>query len=182
MQLRERAVADLAKIDATIARLDEQLRRARDDRVKLQHFLEVADRYARGQDDEQDKAPPAGRRSSKAGRLRELAHAFLGQFRAPVPIGEIAQHVVDQGEDIPGVDKGSYLSSVLARDERFHNIRNAGWLLAGAPWATREFEAGPEAEPTREQEMDRAGADYGPEPDEANARRIADDLDDDIEF
>jgi hypothetical protein len=200
VQLKERALADLTKIDATIARLEEQLRKAREDRVKLQHFLEVADRYAREQDDEQEGANSAGRRWSKAARLREMAHAFLSQARAPVPIGELAQHVVEQGENIPGADKGSYLSSVLARDERFQNIRNAGWLLAGAAWANMEAGAEPEPiqehqpEPEEEAQEPEPGPDFDPQPEwkptpppSGQYRRVArptvvDELDDDIPF
>lgn len=131
MEIKERAMADLKRIEVTIARLEDQLRRAVDDRTKLKHFLEVVNRYSRDPGEEEaEKAPAGGRRNSKAARIRDLAHAFLCERREPVQSGDIAQFVADRGEDIPGADKGSYVSSVLNRDGRFTNLRNLGWVLA----------------------------------------------------
>lgn len=177
MEIKERAMADLKRIEATIVRLEDQLQRARDDRVKLQHFLEVTEKYARdGGEEEAEKAAAGTRRASKAARIRDLAYAFVCQRREPVQSGDIAQFVIDRGEDIPSPDKGSYVSSVLNRDDRFHNIRNVGWVLAGTTRAGeaesgaaqggsgRQPEPTPEREPEPEAEWNEDDIDLGGSP------------------
>ena len=129
VDLRARAIADLAKLEATITRLEEQLRRAHEDRLKVHHFIEMTDRYSQGQEGIEKAASP--RRSTSA-RIRELAYGLLSERRNSVSTAEMTDFIKKSGVQLDVKDPSSYVSSVLSRDERIENIKNKGWCLVDA--------------------------------------------------
>jgi hypothetical protein len=120
----DRAQHDLARVRVQITRLQDQLRSAEAERLRLESFLELAARYQ-----EERAEDEASRRDSKASRIRELARAAIAANGGPLAIHAIVAAVEQGGEEVTGKDKNSYVSAILSRDPSFMFQKDQGWAV-----------------------------------------------------
>jgi len=168
-EIRTRAFNDLKKVEVSIARLEEQLRRAHEEKKKLEHFLEMIDRYASDSASENSSSVPL-KSKRKSERLREIAIEFIGNKQRPTPTHEILNYILSLGETVEAREPASYISSVLSRDDRFQNVNRKGWILCNMqPTTVSEVERhDPETDRTRNFEAHRRPSPPPPPLDDAD--------------
>ena len=76
--------------------------------------------------DEGRTTPSRGRRRES---LPDVAFTILSSCSAPLPVGELASALSEQGRPVGGKNPNINLSSILSRDPRFETVPGRGWRL-----------------------------------------------------
>jgi hypothetical protein len=137
MDSLRRATEDLEKVEATIARLEDQLRRAQEDATKIRHFIEVARRYS-GEELAPSATRPRHRVGSKTKLFGDLSVEAIRERGLAMTTVELLHLIEGRGEVVGGQNKINTLSGILSRDGRLRSIRGLGWRLADEPSAVHD--------------------------------------------
>ncbi|MDG3441873.1 hypothetical protein [Nitrospirillum amazonense] len=126
------ARTDLQKLEAKISRLQEDLRGLENDRVKLLHFIEMAERYSSATTilGATTKRSSVENRGTKGARLVEASLEIMRDTGRPMKNAELANALISMGYEIGGQQPSANLAGFLSRDSRVAFTKGLGWTLA----------------------------------------------------
>lgn len=115
----------LAKAEADLRRVDEEIERATKERDEIVAFIRRHKMYAAAQPRRRSVAKP-----QKDETLVEAIEAIINDAGAPMSVPDIVEALDVRGKKMNSDDPARLVSSVMSRNERFSYERGIGWSLA----------------------------------------------------